>query len=94
MPLRSSQRGQLVLDAHDNAYAVLPYGRIAAASAASGWSDWTLLYDGTDELNAFGEVVVDAPRVRAEGVLSVMYQERSTGTTPSPLRVADFALPA
>jgi hypothetical protein len=94
VPLRSSQRGQLVLDAHDNAYAVLPYGRIAAASAASGWSDWTLLYDGTDELNAFGEVVVDAPRVRAEGVLSVMYQERSTGTTPSPLRVADFALPA
>ncbi|GAB2926107.1 BNR repeat-containing protein [Streptomyces mayteni] len=95
VPMRSSQRSQLVLDAFDNAYVVMPYLRIAAASAASGWTDWTLLYDGTaagSSLNAFGEVVVDSTRVPVDGVLSVLYQERSTGTTPSPLRVIDFQL--
>ncbi|MCE0446555.1 BNR repeat-containing protein [Streptomyces tricolor] len=33
VPLGSSQRTKLVLDRYDNAYAVLPFGRIAAASA-------------------------------------------------------------
>jgi hypothetical protein len=91
--LNSSQRSQLVLDAHDNAYVVMPYGRIVAASAASGWTDWTMLYDGTSTLNAFGEVVVDHTRVPQDGVLSFMYQEASSGTTPSPLHVIDFQLP-
>ncbi|MER6266537.1 BNR repeat-containing protein [Streptomyces sp900105755] len=91
--LNSSQRTKLVLDTYDNAYAVLPYGRIAGASKASGYSDWALLHDGSG-LNAFGEVVVDELRVRADNVLSFMYQETSSGTTPSPLHVVDFALPA
>ncbi|MBX7548494.1 BNR repeat-containing protein [Streptomyces sp. tea 10] len=93
VPLNSSQRTKLVLDRYDNAYAVLPHGRIAAASKASGYTDWTALYDG-GELNAFGEVVIDETRAVAEGVLSFLYQERSTGQVPSPLYVADFALPA
>ncbi|WP_030344551.1 BNR repeat-containing protein [Streptomyces sp. NRRL S-1022] len=93
VPLGSSQRTKLVLDRYDNAYAVFPFGRIAAASRSSGYTDWTLLYDGGG-LNAFGEVVVDETRVRADDVLSFLYQEKSTGTTPSPLHVADFALPA
>jgi hypothetical protein len=93
VPLNSSQRTKLVLDKYDNAYAVLPYGRIAGASKSSGYTDWTLLYDGSG-LNAFGEVVIDELRVRADNVLSFMYQEKSSGTTPSALHVADFALPA
>lgn len=91
--LDSSQRTKLVLDRYDNAYAVLPYGRIAGASKSSGYTDWALLYDGSG-LNAFGEVVIDELRVAADNVLSFMYQETSSGTTPSPLRVVDFALPA
>ncbi|RZD54564.1 Tat pathway signal sequence domain protein [Streptomyces albidoflavus] len=93
VPLNSSQRTRLVLDRYDNAYAVLPYGRIAAASAGSGYADWRLLFDGAG-LDAFGEVVVDETRIAQDGVLTVLYQERSTGTTPSPLRTVDFALPA
>jgi hypothetical protein len=93
VPLNSSQRTRLVLDRYDNAYAVFPYGRIAGASAASGYTDWRLLYDGSG-LNAFGEVLVDETRVARDGVLSVMYQERSSGTTPSALHVVDFRLPA
>jgi hypothetical protein len=91
--MTSSQRSQLVLDACDNAYVVMPYGRIVAACAASLWTDWSVLYHGTGTLNALGEVVVDRTRVPVDGVLSFMYQERSTGTTPSPLHVIDFQLP-
>ncbi|MFF4014526.1 BNR repeat-containing protein [Streptomyces sp. NPDC001843] len=93
VPLNSSQRTKLVLDRYDNAYAVFPYGRIAGSSKASGYTDWSLLYDGSD-LNAFGEVVIDELRVKADNVLSFMYQEKSSGTTPSALHVVDFALPA
>ncbi|MER5527959.1 BNR repeat-containing protein [Streptomyces sp. NPDC002677] len=91
--LNSSQRTKLVLDRYDNAYAVFPFGRIAGASRASGYTDWRLLYGGS-ELNAFGEVVIDETRVGADHVLSFMYQEKSSGTTPSALHVVDFALPA
>ncbi|MFE1796500.1 BNR repeat-containing protein [Streptomyces sp. NPDC059517] len=93
LALNSSQRTRLVLDTYDNAYAILPFGRIAAASAASGHTDWTTLFDGSG-LDAFGEVLVDETRIAQDGVLSVLYQVRSTGTTPSALRVTDFALPA
>ncbi|WP_369230303.1 BNR repeat-containing protein [Streptomyces sp. R21] len=91
--LNSSQRTKLVLDKYDNAYAILPFGRIAAASKSSGHTDWKLLYDGSG-LNAFGEVVIDETRIAQDGVLSVMYQEKSSGTTPSALHVIDFRLPS
>ncbi|KAB1990446.1 BNR repeat-containing protein [Streptomyces triticiradicis] len=91
--LNSSQRTRLVLDRYDNAYAILPFGRIAGASKASGHTDWTLLFDGGG-LNAFGEVVIDETRVPQDGTLSVMYQEKSAGTTPSALRVIDLRLPS
>ncbi|MEO3812339.1 BNR repeat-containing protein [Sphaerisporangium sp. B11E5] len=89
--LGSTGRSRLVFDATDNAYVVLPFARIAAASAQSGYSDWRVLFDGAG-LGAFGECLVDYPRVTAERVLSVMYQRRSGGTTPSPVRVIDFRL--
>jgi hypothetical protein len=84
-------RSRIVFDASDNAYVVLPFGRIVSASRASNWTDWTVRFDAAG-LNAFGEVVVDEQRVRSHGVLSIMYQQRSSGTTPSPLRVIDFRL--
>ncbi|MGX1273776.1 BNR repeat-containing protein [Streptomyces phaeoluteigriseus] len=93
VPLNSSQRTRLIVDKYDNAYAILPFGRIAGASKASGHTDWKLLFDGAG-LDAFGEVVIDETRIAQDGVLSVMYQVKSSGTTPSALRVADFRLPA
>jgi hypothetical protein len=84
-------RSQIVLDAASNAFVVLPFGRIVSASAASGWTDWAVQFDGAG-LSAFGEVVVDRARVASEGVLSIMYQRNSTGTTPSAIRVIDFQL--
>ncbi|QYX75585.1 BNR repeat-containing protein [Streptomyces akebiae] len=93
VPLNSSQRTKLVMDKYNNAYAIFPFGRIAGASVASGHTDWQILFDGSG-LNAFGEVVFDESRIAQDNVLSVMYQVKSSGTTPSALRVIDFALPA
>jgi hypothetical protein len=84
-------RTRIVFDRNDNAYLIMPFGRIVTASRASNWTDWTLVFD-RPAMNVFGEVDVDSSRVASEGVISVLYQQRSTGTTPSPVRVADFRL--
>jgi hypothetical protein len=90
--INSVGRSQIVLDNNDNAYVVLPYVRVVTASKASGWTDWTLVYDGVAQgLNAFGEVTVDRARVPS-GVLSVLYQLKSNGTTPSAVKLIDFKL--
>ena len=89
--LNAFGRSQIVLDSEDNAYVVLPFGRIVTASAASGWTDWTLRFDAAT-LGAFGEVVIDRSRVEIDGVLSILYQRSSSGTTPSPIRVIDVQI--
>lgn len=91
VPLNAFGRSRIVLDAADDAYVVLPYGRIVTAGRASDWTDWTLRFDAAAS-NVFGEVVVDEQRLRSHGVLSVLYQRRSADGTPSALRVADFRL--
>ncbi|MFI1832761.1 hypothetical protein [Streptomyces olivaceoviridis] len=73
--------------------ASLPFGRTAAASRASGDTDRRLPFDGGG-LHAFGEVVADETRIRADNVLSFPYQEKSAGPAPSAPHAAGFALPA
>lgn len=87
----STQRTKLVFDHNDNAYLVMPRGRIVSASKATGWTDWSLVFD-RPSMNAFGEVNIDTSRVAMDGILSFQYQQRSTGTTPSPIRVLDVRL--
>jgi hypothetical protein len=91
VPPGSTQRTGLVFDRDDNAYLVMPRGRVVSASRASGWADWALVFDRPG-MDAFGEVNVDLSRVAVDGVLSFQYQRRSTGTAPSPIRVADLRL--
>lgn len=86
----STQRSKLVFDRDDNAYVIMPFGRIVAATKASGWQDWTQVF-GPDRLNAFGEVDIDASRVVSDNVVSVLYQQKATGsTTQSPIHVTEF----
>ncbi|KIY66182.1 hypothetical protein CYLTODRAFT_355469 [Cylindrobasidium torrendii FP15055 ss-10] len=88
-------RSQIALDANDNAYVVLPFGRIVTASASSGWTDWTMAFNGSSQgLNAFGEVTVDRPGLVASGRknLGVLYQEKSSNGASSPIHVAQFTL--
>ncbi|KAJ7460939.1 hypothetical protein B0H11DRAFT_2057499 [Mycena galericulata] len=91
--IQSVGRSQIVMDAKDNIYVVLPFVRVVTASKATGWTDWTMVYNGTATgLNAFGEVTLDRARIPS-GVMSVLYQQNSTGTTtPSPVHLIDFTL--
>ncbi|TEB23011.1 hypothetical protein FA13DRAFT_1757158 [Coprinellus micaceus] len=74
-------RSQIVMDSNDNVYVVLPFVRVVTASKSSGWTDWTMAYDGVAQgLNAFGEVTVDRAGVK------------SSGTTPSSVRLLDVRL--
>ncbi|MFE2757247.1 BNR repeat-containing protein [Actinosynnema sp. NPDC059335] len=91
VPPGSTQRTKLVLDRADNAYLVMPGGRIVTAAAADGWTRWATAFTPTS-FDAFGEVNVDTSRVAVDGVLSVQYQRKSTGATPSAIHVADFRL--
>jgi hypothetical protein len=91
VPVNAVGRSRIVFDRSDNVYVVMPYGRIVSASKASNWTDWTVVFNAQG-LNVFGEVVVDEARVMSENVLSILYQQASSGTTPSPIRVIDFRL--
>jgi hypothetical protein len=90
-PLNATGRTRIVFDPADNAYLIMPFARILTASKASNWTNWTVVFD-RPSMNVFGEVNVDYARLTSDGVLSVLYQQRSSGTTPSPIRVADFRL--
>ncbi|EAU86395.1 hypothetical protein CC1G_05389 [Coprinopsis cinerea okayama7 len=91
--LNAVGRSQIVIDKNDDIYVVLPFVRVVSASKSSGYTDWTMVFDGVAQgLNAFGEVTVDRARMREEGILSVFYQLRSSGNNPSQVRVIDFAL--
>ncbi|PFH47438.1 hypothetical protein AMATHDRAFT_181999 [Amanita thiersii Skay4041] len=90
--LNTVGRSQIAMDAADNIYVVMPFVRIVTASKASGWTDWTMAFDGgANGFKAFGEVTVDRARI-SSGVLSVLYQVTSSGTTPSAVKLADFRL--
>ncbi|KAK7035777.1 Rft protein-domain-containing protein [Favolaschia claudopus] len=62
--IQSVGRSQIVIDSKDNIYVIMPFVRIATASKASGWTDWTIAYNGTSAgLNAFGEITLDRARI-------------------------------
>lgn len=89
--IQSVGRSQIVMDAADNVYVVLPFVRVVTASKASGWTDWTMVYNGTATgLNAFGEVTLDRARIPS-AVMSVLYQQSSSGP-PSAVKLIDFTL--
>ena len=89
-------RSNIEFDSDDSAYVVLPNAAIIAATAASGWTDWSIVFDAAD-LTINKETLVDRQRIGQDGVLTVGYQEASEDQTstmqsPAAFRVADFAL--
>ncbi|KAF7294692.1 hypothetical protein MIND_01006300 [Mycena indigotica] len=90
--IQSVGRSQIVLDSQDNAYVFMPFLRVATASKSSGYTDWAMAYNGTAAgLDVFGEVTLDRARA-GNGLVSVLYQVSSTGTTPSSVHLVDFKL--
>lgn len=89
LAIGSVGRSQIFLDPQDNVYVVLPFVRVMAATKAANWTDWSLVFDGKSSLNAFGEVTLDRRRLETERVVSILFQEKSSGS-PSPVRVVDL----
>lgn len=65
---------------------------IAAASAASNWTDWSVIH--REQTGAYlNELLGDSPRFLADGTLSVLVQETPRQRRdPSTLRVLDFKI--
>jgi hypothetical protein len=99
LPFRSgsSGRSKIAFDAADNAYVVLPDARIIAATAASGWTDWEVVFDDPAVENV-SELIIDRQRVREADVLTVAYQEPPSdvgvcaGGSASPLCTSAYRL--
>ncbi|EJD44093.1 hypothetical protein AURDEDRAFT_65740 [Auricularia subglabra TFB-10046 SS5] len=89
LPIGSVGRSQIFLDPQDNVYVVLPFVRVMAATKASNWTDWKLVFDGKSSLNVFGEVTLDRRRLESERVVSILVQEKSRGSS-SAVRVVDL----
>ena len=104
LPFRSGSSGRtkIAFDSDDNAYVVLPDARIVAASAASGWTDWELVFDDPEVENV-SETIIDRKGAYGSDLLTIAYQEPPsneavcrTNTTSSACasayRIATFAL--
>ena len=101
----SGNRPKIVIDRADNA--ILVYGaahkgasdlfertsdlHIAAATAASQWTDWKTIHVETGPFQ--NEMLPDPSRWSDEGVLSVMVQEPPAEPhQPTALRMVDFQI--
>lgn len=68
---------------------------IAGATAAAGYSDWSVLHIESIPLQFIGEPLLDTGRLRADGILSIFIQENSSaaGAVGTNLHVIEFAVP-
>lgn len=70
-------RGKLAISSSNNVYAILPDLRIAAASAASNFSNWVVL-DSTYAGRFFSDPLIDTARLALEDKLSIFYPQKSS----------------
>ncbi|HEX3043502.1 MAG TPA: BNR repeat-containing protein [Bacillota bacterium] len=82
------RRSKIVIGGDDNVYAVMPDLLIASASVSTNWTDWAIVNRG-DENKYHSEPLIDWNRLyKGDGILSVVYQQKSSGT----LKVLDYQL--
>jgi hypothetical protein len=72
LPVVANFRGKLAIASSNNLYAILPDLRIAAATAASNFANWTVL-DSSDVGRFFSDPLIDTARLLSEGKLTVFY---------------------
>ena len=87
LPVVASFRGKLAISSSNNVYAVLPDLRIAAASAASGFSSWVVL-NSVDSGRFFSDPLIDTARLVSEDKLTVFYPQKSSAN----VYVLDYTL--
>jgi hypothetical protein len=81
MPSQLNFRGKLAVSSADNLYAVLPNLRIASASAASLWTDWTLIETSHDG-EFYSDPLIDRSRLRLENRLTVFAPSTPAAVVP------------
>lgn len=81
-------RSKVFFGTSNNLYLVLPDLRIVGASAASNWTNWSLLYDGRS-LGNYGETIIDYNLTRVANAVSILYLKNTSNTT-GELHVLDF----
>lgn len=81
-------RNKVFVDGSDNVYVLMPDLRLVAASAASRWTDWKLLWDGRN-LGNYGEAIIDYNLTRAAPAVSVLYM-KDTNSSTCELHVLDL----
>ena len=86
-PVIANFRGKLAVAASGNLYAVLPNLRIAGASVASNFSDWSIL-DSSDAGKFFSDPLIDTSRLLSEDKLTVFAPQKSSGN----ISVIDYTL--
>ena len=77
---KRDRRPKLVIDKHDNAFLLVKHTRVIAATAISGWTDWSEVF--SDEVGS-GDPTVDYSRWEEDGILSIWAHE---------LRAADYKI--
>ncbi|MDP9152590.1 MAG: BNR repeat-containing protein [Myxococcota bacterium] len=87
LPVVASFRGKLAIVSTGDVYAILPDLRIAAASKASSFSNWTVLSTG-DSGRFFSDPLVDTARLASEDKLTIVYPQRAA----SNIFVLDYVL--
>jgi hypothetical protein len=83
-------RTKVFVDASDNLYVLMPDLRLLAASVTTRWTDWTLLWDGSN-LGNYGEAIIDYNLTRTAPAVSVLYMKDTSGST-GELHVLDLKL--
>ncbi|KAI8818994.1 uncharacterized protein EV422DRAFT_536244 [Fimicolochytrium jonesii] len=65
----------VVVDDRNNAYVLMSGLRVVRATAASGYTDWKMMWNGANEgLLSVTDPTVDRARIQADGVISILYQ--------------------
>lgn len=76
LPVVENFRGKLAVASSGNVYAILPDLRIAGASAATNFDDWTLLV--SDAGRFFSDPLIDAARLLTEDELTIVYPAKDS----------------
>ena len=92
LPWVPGNRPKVFVDKEDNAFLIYAANGdlvIAAATAASKWTDWAVVH--VEKGPFVNEMLGDPYRWRQEGILSVLVQESPENPhDPTPLRILDF----
>ncbi|MGD9212219.1 MAG: BNR repeat-containing protein [Desulfobacteraceae bacterium] len=77
IPVILNFRGKIAAASNNDLYAILPDLRIASASYANSWADWSMI-NSEDSGRFFSDPLIDTARLEYEDVLTIYYPEKNS----------------